>query len=357
MIAVADHVVDLGPGAGADGGRIVFEGTVAALRRASTPTGRWLRRRPALREHPRRPAGTLVTIRGISLHNLRDVDADIPAGVLAVLTGVAGSGKSSLLTAAAQACPDLRLLDQSPLRGGRRSVPLTYLDVADAVRRLFARANSVGVEWFSPSSKGACPVCRGAGAVTTELAFMDDVELPCEACGGRRFNDRALGYRWHGRSIADVLATNADSAQDLFDRDEHAPIADAVARMCRVGLGYTALGQSLDTLSGGERQRLRLAKALAEPAAAYALDEPTVGLHGSDVARLLVLFDDLVDHGTTLVVIEHNLDVIAHADWVIDVGPAAGTDGGTVTFTGPPAAHVAESDSPTARHLARAIGR
>ena len=291
VIAVADHVVDLGPGAGVDGGRITFEGTVAQLRRASTPTGEWLRRRPALRPRPRCPAGSLVELRGVTDHNLRGVDVDIPAGVLTVLTGVAGSGKSSLLTAATRACPKLHLLDQSALRGSRRSTPLTYLDASDALRTLFATANGVGVEWFSANSTGGCLVCRGTGVVTTELAFMDDVDLPCEACGGRRFNDTALGHplartihrrrpRHHGRRCAGPVRRGRQPA-----------IAGAVARMCRVGLGYLGLGQSLATLSGGERQRLRLARALARPATAYAMDEPTVGLHGSDVARLLGLFD------------------------------------------------------------------
>ena len=270
-----------------------------------------------------------------------------------MLTGVAGSGKSSLLECLLEVCPELRLVDQSGITGSRRSMPVTYLGILDPLRRAFARANGVGVEWFSPSSAGKCPVCGGTGVITTELAFMDDVDLPCDACGGAKFNDKALSYTLEGRTIADVLATPADAAADLF-RDEPAhELINAVGRMHRCGIGYLTLGQSLSTLSGGERQRLKLARELAEPGTAYAFDEPTTGLHGRDVAGLLQLFDELVDEGSSLLIIEHNLDVIAHADWIVDVGPGAGRAGGTITFEGQPTELLRLRDNATATHLAR----
>ncbi len=349
LVAIADHVVDMGPGAGADGGRVVFEGDWAGLRRADTPTGRHLRRRPAVRHVVRRSTGTLARVRGASVHNLRDVDVDVPAGVLCVLTGVAGSGKSSLVQCVLEATPELHLVDQRGVRGGARSMPATYLGVLDPLRRAFASANGVGVEWFSPGSKGGCPVCRGTGLITTELAFMDDVDAPCDACGGRKFNETALSYRLGDLTIADALDVPAVRADEL----QVPAVADAGTRMTRAGIGYVTLGQSLSTLSGGERQRLKLARELERPAAAYAFDEPTSGLHGTDVERLLGLFDELVDHGSSLVVIEHDLDVMAHADWIIDVGPGAGTDGGRITFEGTPHDLVEHGTGPTADHLRR----
>jgi excinuclease UvrABC ATPase subunit len=356
LIRVADHVVDMGPGAGADGGEVVFDGTVAGLERAATATGRYLRQARVLRPEPRASTATFVEIRGADRHNLRCIDVDVPAGVLCVLTGVAGSGKSTLLGCIADRCPDLRVIDQRPLRGGRRSMPVTHLGVLDPLRRAFARANDVGVGWFSPNSDGGCPVCAGTGTITTELAFMDDIDLPCDACGGSKFNDRALSYTLNGHTIADVLATTADAADAVIGGDTAPQVTDAVARMRRCGIGYLTLGQSLHTLSGGERQRLRLAGELGGPATAYAFDEPTTGLHGRDVGHLLALFDELVDDGVSLLVIEHDLDVMAHADWIIDIGPGAGRDGGTVTFTGMPTDLVAHGEGPTAEHLRRWIG-
>ncbi len=353
LIALADHVVDLGPEAGDRGGEVVFQGTRRGLSRSATATGRYLRQTPRLRDQPRPASGTLARIRGAERNNLAQVDLDLPAGILTVLTGVAGSGKSSLLDCVLEACPELRLVDQSGITGSRRSMPVTFLGVLDPLRRAFARANGVGVEWFSPSSAGRCPVCCGTGVITTELAFMDDVDLPCDACGGSKFNDTALSYRLEGRTIADVLATTAEAAAELF-RDETAPeLVDAVGRMHRCGIGYLTLGQSLATLSGGERQRLKLARELAEPGSTYAFDEPTTGLHGRDVAGLLQLFDELVDEGSSLLIIEHNLDVVAHADWIIDIGPGAGRAGGKITFEGLPGALLRVRGNATATHLAR----
>ena len=355
LIAVADHVVDLGPEAGEHGGTVVFQGTLAGLKRAPTATGSYLRSKKHLVQNPREPRGTLVRVEGAQGHNLRNVTVDIPLGVLTVITGVAGSGKSSLVDEVLASAPSMQLIDQAAVRGGRRSMPLTYLNVLDHLRRAFARANNIGVEWFSANSTGACPICGGLGMITTELAFMDDIDLPCDACGGRRFNDQALSYTLGGLTIADVLATSADAAADLFDSATEPHVSDAVARMRRTGIGYLALGQSLDTLSGGERQRLKLARQLARPVDAYAFDEPTTGLHGRDVAALLTLFDQLIDDGATLLVIEHDLDVMAHADWIIDIGPGAGTQGGTITFTGTARQLIEVSDNATASHLRRHV--
>lgn len=353
LIKIADQVVDLGPEAGEGGGEIVFQGSLAGLRRSATATGRYLRQKSRLRDRPRISDRVLARVRGASRNNLDGVDLDLPAGILTVLTGVAGSGKSSLLESLLEVCPQLRLVDQSGITGSRRSMPVTFLGVLDPLRRAFARANGVGVEWFSPSSAGKCPVCGGTGVITTELAFMDDVDLPCDACGGTKFNDTALSYTLEGRTIADVLATPAHAAAELFHDQPAAELVDAVRRMDRCGIGYLTLGQSLSTLSGGERQRLKLARELAEPGTAYAFDEPTTGLHGRDVAGLLGLFDELVDEGSTLLIIEHNLDVIAQADWIVDVGPGAGRAGGKIIFEGPPADLLRLRGNATATHLKR----
>ena len=353
LIEIADHVVDLGPGAGAAGGRVVYEGALDGLLRAGTATARHLRGRTELRRRPRRPTGE-IAIERASANNLRDVTVTIPTGVLTVVSGVAGAGKSTLVERELpRVRPDVALLDQRPIRGGRRSSPATLLNVLDRVRALFARANGVSPAWFSPNSKGACPACGGSGEVATDLAFMEPVATVCERCDGRRFNPRALGWRYRGRAIDELLAMTASEAAELFEDDPQ--IADALARLETVGLGHLALGRRLDTLSGGERQRLKLARELAQPSELYVFDEPTTGLHGSDVATLLALLHRLVDDGATVVVVEHDLDVIADADWVIDVGPGAGSGGGRVVCEGPPQRLLEVPESVTGRCLAQRL--
>jgi len=353
LIRIADHVIDLGPGAGSHGGAIVFEGAVGDLARSDTPTARFLHASQKLKARPRPRTGVLAQIDGADRHNLRGVSVQLPEGVLTVLTGVAGSGKSSLLAEIIDRTDGIRLVDQRPMRGTRRSNTLSYLGVLDQLRQDFARSNGVGPEWFSSNSTGRCPVCRGLGVIVTELAFMDDVELPCDACGGRRFNDQALGYTLEGRNISEFLALSVEDAGAVVDPVHQPRIADAVDRVRRTGLGYLRLGQGLDTLSGGERQRLKLARHLADAVTAYAFDEPTTGLHGSDVAALLSLFDELIDQGASLLVIEHDLQVMTQADWIIDIGPGAGTHGGEVTFAGTPEQLLERDDNATATHLRR----
>ncbi|NYH51469.1 excinuclease UvrABC ATPase subunit [Nocardiopsis arvandica] len=350
VIALADHVVDMGPGAGRDGGRVVYEGSVRGLLHADTPTGRYLRGPRAVRGRVRAPRGS-IGIRGARLHNLRGVDVSVPTGVLTVVTGVAGSGKSSLVGGELlRVRPDAVAVTQGAVGGGSRSTPATFLGVLDTVRGLFARRNGVAASWFSANSRGACPTCRGRGVIITDLAFLDDVETVCEDCRGTRFNDRALSYTLGGRTIAEVLGMTAVEAAGFLGEPG---VEDALGRLVRVGLPYLALGQSLDTLSGGERQRLKLARELAAPASVYVLDEPTAGLHGGDVGRLLALFDHMVDAGTSLVVVEHHLDVVAYADHVIDLGPGAGTHGGRVVFEGAPARMARSGTGATAEALRR----
>jgi excinuclease UvrABC ATPase subunit len=356
-IAIADHVVDLGPGAGTAGGTVCFEGSVAALRASDTLTGRHLGYRAALKEAVRTAAGALA-IRGASLNNLRDVDVDIPLGVLTVVTGVAGSGKSSLIHGALPADSGVVTVDQRPIRGSRRSNPATYTGVLDPIRKAFAKANGVKPALFSANSEGACPVCKGAGLIYTELGVMETVASVCEACEGRRFSEDVLEYRLAGRSIADVLEMPVDEAHALFAAGEAKnPAASKVlGHLVEVGLGYLALGQPLTTLSGGERQRLKLATHMGESGGIYVLDEPTTGLHLADVAQLLALLDRLVDAGKSVIVIEHHQAVMAHADWIIDLGPGAGHDGGRVVFEGTPAALVEARSTLTGEHLARYVG-
>ncbi|SEG85907.1 excinuclease ABC, A subunit [Nonomuraea solani] len=347
LIALADHVVDLGPGAGADGGRVVFEGTVPELTAGPTLTGRMLRRTTGLKERVREPSGRL-TVAGANTHNLKDVTVHLPLGVLTAVTGVAGSGKSTLMRRELVAQhPDAILIDQSAIAASIRSTPATYLNAMDPLRRLFAQANGVSPGMFSFNSAGACPVCKGRGEIKTDLAFMDPVTRVCDACGGSRYNPEALSYTVAGRTIADVLAMTADEAARVFDLPQ-------VARLGELGLGYLTLGQPLSTLSGGERQRLKLAHRLRERGRLYVFDEPTSGLHMADVDTLLALLDRLVDEGNTVVVVEHDLDVVKHADWVIDLGPEAGQHGGRVVFEGTPA-ELTEASTYTAKYLVKSL--
>ncbi|MFI6512269.1 ATP-binding cassette domain-containing protein [Streptosporangium sp. NPDC050855] len=356
-IEIADHVVDLGPGAGTSGGRICYTGDVAGLRRSGSLTGRHLDHRARLRERVRRPAEWLP-IRGADLHNLRKVDVDVPLGVLTVVTGVAGSGKSSLIHGSLPRRPDVAVVDQSPIRGSRRSNPATYTGLLDPIRTAFAKANGVRAALFSANSEGACPNCKGIGLVYTDLAMMAGVASVCEECEGRRFTPEVLTHKLRGKDISEVLAMSVTEARDFFGAGAGSGAARAVLdRLSDVGLGYLGLGQPLTTLSGGERQRLKLAIRMADRATTYVLDEPTTGLHLADVDQLLALLDRLVDDGNTVVVIEHHQAVMAHADWIIDMGPGAGQDGGRVVFTGTPAELVARGDSLTARHLRVYLGK
>jgi excinuclease UvrABC ATPase subunit/ribosomal protein S18 acetylase RimI-like enzyme len=352
-IAIADHVVDLGPGAGAAGGAICFEGTVEGLEAGGTLTGRHLADRTALKPAVRRRAGSFE-IRGADLHNLQHVDVDVPLGVLVVVTGVAGSGKSSLMHGSIPAGAGVVSIDQAAIRGSRRSNPATYTGLLDPIRKTFAKVNGVKPALFSANSEGACPTCKGAGVVYTDLGFMDTVATTCEECEGRRFQASVLEYRVAGKDISEVLAMPVSEAREFFGGGEaRTPAARAVLdRLEDVGLGYVALGQPLTTLSGGERQRLKLAIQMAEKGDVYVLDEPTVGLHLADVEHLLSLLDRLVDAGKSVIVIEHHQAVMAHADWIIDLGPGAGHDGGHVVFEGTPADLVAARSTLTGEHLA-----
>ncbi|GAA0809596.1 ATP-binding cassette domain-containing protein [Spirilliplanes yamanashiensis] len=351
-IAIADHVVDLGPGAGAAGGTVCFTGDVPGLRASGTLTGRHLDHRVTLRSPLRTPTGHLA-IRGATTHNLKKVDVDIPLGVLTVVTGVAGSGKSSLIHGHLPRTGDVTVVDQSAIRGSRRSNPATYSGLLDPVRAAFAKANKVKPALFSANSEGACPNCKGIGLVYTDLAMMAGVATVCEECEGKRFLPEVLTYTLRGKNISEVLAMSVAEAQDYFPSGPARAIVD---RMADVGLSYLSLGQPLTTLSGGERQRLKLAIHMAEKATTYVLDEPTSGLHLADVDQLLALLDRLVDDGNTVVVIEHHQAVMAHADWIVDMGPGGGHDGGEVVFTGTPADLVADGRTLTAQHLRQYLG-
>ena len=352
VIEIADHVVDLGPRAGRAGGTIQFEGDVAGLRASDTLTGRFLDHRAQLREKVR-PATGSMPIRGATQHNLRGVDIDVPRGVLTVVTGVAGSGKSSLIHGNLPAFNDVVVVDQTAIKGSRRSSPATYTGILDAVRAAFAKANGVKPALFSANSEGACPACRGLGVIVTQLGFQSTVETVCELCEGTGFSDDVLEYTLNGKNIAEVLAMSVDEAAEFLTKG---PAAAVLGRLRDVGLGYLTLGQSLSTLSGGERQRLKLAISMAKPGAVYVLDEPTTGLHLADVDTLLRLLDRLVDDGNTVVVIEHHQAVMAHADWIIDLGPGAGRDGGSIVFEGTPAQLVEQRSTLTGEHLARYVG-
>jgi excinuclease UvrABC ATPase subunit len=357
MIAIADHVVDLGPGAGAAGGEVVYEGTVEGLRASGTLTGRHLDDRASLKPAVRTPTG-YIEVRGASTNNLRDVDVDVPLGVLVVVTGVAGSGKSSLVHGSVSPREGVVAIDQGAIRGSRRSNPATYTGLLEPVRKAFAKANGVKPALFSANSAGACPVCNGAGVIYTDLAMMAGVVTPCEVCEGRRFDASVLEYTLGGKDISQVLEMPVSEALPFFSSGEAAvPAARAIlVRLYDVGLGYVTLGQPLTTLSGGERQRLKLATHMGEKGGVYVLDEPTNGLHLADVAQLLGLLDRLVDSGKSVIVIEHHQAVMAHADWIIDLGPGAGHDGGRVVFEGTPADLVASRATLTGRHLAEYVG-
>ncbi|GAA4391151.1 excinuclease ABC subunit UvrA [Ornithinibacter aureus] len=356
-IAIADHVVDLGPGAGSGGGSICFEGSVDGLRASDTITGRHLDDRATLKPSVRGATGA-VEVRGASTHNLRGVDVDIPLGVLCVVTGVAGSGKSSLIHGSVAKRDDVVVVDQGAIKGSRRSNPATYTGLLEPIRKAFAKVNGVKPALFSSNSEGACPTCNGAGVIITDLGIMATMESPCEDCEGKRFQASVLEYTLGGKNIAEVLALSVDEAEVFFASGEaKTPAAHTIlARLTDVGLGYISLGQPLSTLSGGERQRLKLAVQMADKGEIYVLDEPTTGLHLADVGNLLGLLDRLVDSGKSVIVIEHHQAVMAHADWIIDLGPGAGHDGGTIVFEGAPADLVAARSTLTGKHLATYVG-
>ncbi len=352
-IAIADHVVDLGPRAGGEGGEVVFEGSVAGLRKAKTLTGQHLDDRARLKDEVRESSQALE-VRGAATNNLQDVDVEIPLGVLVVVTGVAGSGKSSLIGGSVSGREGVVTIDQAAIRGSRRSNPATYTKLLDPIRKAFAKANDVKPGLFSANSEGACPNCNGAGVVYTDLAMMAGVATPCEECEGKRFQAEVLEYKFGGADISEVLAMSVSEAEAFFAKGKgEIPAAHKILqRLADVGLGYLAIGQPLTTLSGGERQRLKLATQMGEKGGVYVLDEPTTGLHLADVEQLLGLLDRLVEAGKSVIVIEHHQAVMAHADWIIDLGPGAGHDGGKVVFEGTPAELVAKRSTLTGEHLA-----
>ena len=356
-IAIADHSVDLGPGAGSEGGEVVFEGSVEGLRASGTITGRHLDDRASLKPSVR-TSSEVLEVRGAGTHNLQDVDVDIPLGVLVVVTGVAGSGKSSLIDGSVSGRDGVVAVDQTAIRGSRRSNPATYTKLLDPIRKAFAKANGVKPGLFSANSEGACPNCKGAGVIYTDLAMMAGVATTCEECEGKRFQASVLDYHLGGRDISEVLAMSVTEAEEFFGAgDARTPAAHKILdRLADVGLGYLSLGQPLTTLSGGERQRLKLATHMAEKGGVYVLDEPTTGLHLADVEQLLGLLDRLVESGKSVIVIEHHQGVMAHADWIIDLGPGAGHDGGRIVFEGTPAELVAARSTLTGEHLAAYVG-
>ncbi|MCG7390340.1 excinuclease ABC subunit UvrA [Pantoea sp. ACRSB] len=350
IIAIADHVIDMGPGAGKEGGHIVYQGNVTGLRQANTLTGRYMRQGAALMKHKPRAATGQIALHGLSLHNLHDVNVSIPTGVLTVVTGVAGSGKSTLVNRLLpRYYPHAVLIDQKSLGGTRRSSVATYIGVLDEIRACFAKSSGQPASLFSSNAQGACPICKGLGSILTDLAFMDSVETPCDACGATGFNHTARAITWMGCNIAHVLALSVEQALKYFHSCQL--VIEPLLRLAKVGLGYLSLGQRLNTLSGGERQRLKLASSLAAEGSLYVFDEPTSGLHMSDVERLLAIFDDLTQRGCTVIVVEHNLDVIAYADWLIEMGPGAGKQGGRIIFQGLPATMLDAPESVTGPFL------
>jgi excinuclease UvrABC ATPase subunit len=357
-IAIADHVVDLGPGAGADGGEVVFQGAVDELQASNSVTGRHLDDRASLKPTVRKPSGVLE-VRGAGANNLRDVDVDLPLGVLVVVTGVAGAGKSSLIHGSVSGRDGVVSVDQAPIRGSRRSNPATYTGLLDPIRKAFAKANGVKPALFSANSEGACPNCNGGGVIYTDLAMMAGVATVCEECEGKRFQSDVLEYKFGGKDISEVLGMPVAEAEEFFASGEgkSAPAHKILTRLADVGLGYLVLGQPLTTLSGGERQRLKLATRMGEKGSVYVLDEPTTGLHLADVERLLGLLDRLVEAGKSIIVISHHQAVMAYADWIIDLGPGAGHDGGRIVFEGTPADLVAGRSTLTGEHLAAYVGR
>jgi excinuclease UvrABC ATPase subunit len=356
-IAIADHVVDLGPKAGSEGGEVMFQGTVEGLRGSDTITGRHLGDRASLKPEVRSSAA-VMPVRGADTHNLRDVDVDIPLGILVVVTGVAGSGKSSLIGGSVAGRDGVVAIDQGAIRGSRRSNPATYTGLLEPIRKAFGKAHDVKPALFSANSEGACPNCNGAGVIYTDLGVMAGVAAPCEVCDGKRFQAEVLEYKLGGRDISEVLAMSVGEAETFFGEGEaKIPAAHKIlGRLADVGLGYLTIGQPLTTLSGGERQRIKLATQMAGDGAVYVLDEPTAGLHLADVDQLLGLLDRLVDSGKSVIVVEHHQAVMAHADWIIDLGPGAGHDGGTIVFEGPPADLVARAGTLTGKHLAAYVG-
>ncbi|HSX07720.1 MAG TPA: excinuclease ABC subunit UvrA [Candidatus Saccharimonadales bacterium] len=349
VIAIADHIVDMGPGAGVRGGEVVYEGSLTDFRRANTLTARFLHRKLELNQAPRPAKSGFISIRDATLHNLDHADVDIPKGVLTVVTGVAGSGKSSLIHGVLSAQhPEAITIDQGAIHASKRSTPASFVGIFDAIRSLLSAANNVSASLFSFNSEGACPNCKGMGVITTDLAFMDPIVTVCEVCNGKRFTQKTLGYTLRGKNIDDILHLSVDAALAFFTEPE---IHATLQQMQAVGIGYLELGQSLNTLSGGERQRLKLALHLNKQGNIYILDEPTTGLHMSDVAHLIHILNRLVDNGSTVIVIEHNLDVIAQADWLIDMGPGAGNEGGRILFEGTPLAMKQSSESVTGKFL------
>ncbi|MCA7014969.1 excinuclease ABC subunit UvrA [Dickeya dadantii] len=355
MIEIADHIVELGPAAGEQGGQIVYQGDLHGLHLSATPTGKYLGQKQPLKNNPRRPCD-YIHLHDASLHNLQHVSVAIPLGVMAVVTGVAGSGKSSLIMGVmAQHCPNAAIIDQKPIHTSSRSHIASWSGAFDIIRERFAKKNGVSASWFSANSKGACPECKGLGEIQTDLAFMDTLSLPCEACQGLRYNSRALHYLLHGKNIAEILAMSVDEAWHSFHHDTQ--LAPIFKRLHDVGLGYLRLGESLNHLSGGEQQRLKLATHLGQKGDIYIFDEPTTGLHPSDVIVLTAFFDRLVDEGNSVIIIEHNIALISQADWVIDIGPGAGKEGGRVLFSGPLPALLSSRDSLTAACLRDYVGK
>lgn len=347
VIAIADHIIDMGIGAGKDGGNIVYEGDFEGLKKSATPTGAYLNRKNSIKEKYRK-ASDYLFIEGSSLHNLKNISVRIPKDVLTVITGVAGSGKSSLVKSLMLRYKDPVVIDQSTIRGSKRSNIATYTGILDEIRTQFAKAHNVKQSLFSNNSDGACPECKGLGVISTDLAFLDAVEVSCEHCNGSGFKPEVLQYKLRGKNITDIMAMTVREAGGFFSGEKITP---PLQRLCEVGLGYLTLGQSLDTFSGGERQRLKLANELGNKGSIYVFDEPTTGLHGSDISKLLKLFDKLVDDKNTVIIIEHNMDIISQADWIIDLGPGAGKNGGKIIFEGYPKGIVTDKDSLTGKHL------